>query len=317
MDNTIIFEGPNKFEVPTEIVDEHLSAPDTELRLILFLLRHQNKSFTKEDIIKALHAEELRIDTAFEYWLNAGILCKTGSKYLLERPKISALEVMKYTPSQIAQRIDNDPAIKFLSQQAQAELAKPLTEADASLLISIVDWYGIHPDAAALMIHYCAESGASSMAKIQKTAAQWAEKGICTYEAATEFLEQQQKRSAALNKVSALLGFTHRKLTDAEEKAFLTWREEYLFDSDIIKLAYDKTVNSTGKYSLAYMNKILTSWHDKNLTTLSEIENADRSTEKPSYKRSVKKRYEPKIKMDIEGSLKDSWAIIEAELKKD
>lgn len=317
MDNTIIFEAPTTFEVPTQIVDEFLTAPDTELRLILFLLRNRNKSFTKDDIRKALKAEELRIEAAFQYWIDAGLLFKTGSKYMLERPKISALEVMKYTPSQIAQRIERDPAIKFLSKQAQEELAKPLTESDASLLISIVDWYGIKPEAAALMIHFCVENGASSMSKIQRTAAHWAENGIYTYDEAMVYLEQQQRRSTTLNQISTLLGFTHRKLTDAEEKAFLSWTGTYEFDLEIIKMAYDRTVNNTGKYALSYMNKILTSWHEKGYKTRFEIEKSDNVAEKSVQKRTAKKRYEPKIKMDIEGSMADSWAIIEADLKED
>ena len=37
---------------------------------------------------------------------------------------------------------------------------------------------------------------------------------------------------------------------------------------DLIFYAYEKTVDNTGKLSFSYMNKILTSWKDKGITTL-------------------------------------------------
>lgn len=316
MDNTIVFEGSSMFGVPTQIVDEFLHAPDVELRLILFLLRHQNKSFVKEDLLKALNQTEERIDTAFEYWNKAGVLHKTGNRYMIERPRISALEVMRYSPIQIAARIDTDPAIKFLSKQAQTELAKPLTESDASLLISIVDWYGIKPEAAALMIHYCASKGNASMSKIQKMAVQWSELGICTMEQAEAYISQQQQRTDTLNRISALLGISHRKLTESEQKAFLTWVDEYGYGDEMIQLAYEKTVNNTGKYALSYMNKILTSWHEKGLRTVLDIQSSDRPAEKRPAATAKKKRYEPSVKIDTD-TLADSWAIIEADLQED
>ena len=43
MDNTVIFEALDTFSVPTKVVDEHLHAPATALKLILFLLRNKNE----------------------------------------------------------------------------------------------------------------------------------------------------------------------------------------------------------------------------------------------------------------------------------
>ena len=275
MDNTIVFEGSSMFGVPTQIVDEFLHAPDVELRLILFLLRHQNKSFVKEDLLKALNQTEERIDTAFEYWNKAGVLHKTGNRYMIERPRISALEVMRYSPIQIAARIDTDPAIKFLSKQAQTELAKPLTESDASLLISIVDWYGIKPGAAALMIHYCASKGNASMSKIQKMAVQWSELGICTMEQAEAYISQQQQRTDTLNRISALLGISHRKLTESEQKAFLTWVDEYGYGDEMIQLAYERAVDKIGRLSFPYIHKILQSWYQNDLSTPEDVAERD------------------------------------------
>jgi DNA replication protein DnaD len=46
-------------------------------------------------------------------------------------------------------------------------------------------------------------------------------------------------------------------------------------DIDLISIAYDKTVDATGKLSFAYLNKILIEWHSKGLKTKAEIDKLD------------------------------------------
>ena len=50
MENTVVFEAAENFEVPVGIVDKYLDAPELELRLILFLLRNANRSFLTDEL---------------------------------------------------------------------------------------------------------------------------------------------------------------------------------------------------------------------------------------------------------------------------
>jgi len=63
------------------------------------------------------------------------------------------------------------------------------------------------------------------------------------------------------------------------------WVKDYRFSLDIIKLACEKTVENTGKVSLSYAEKILSSWHKKGVKSVEDAEKAD---EKPQTKPSVK-----------------------------
>lgn len=318
MDNTVIFEALDTFSVPVKVADEHLQAPPTALRLILFLLRNKNASYTKEDIMNAVAATEQEIDDAFAYWCKAGILFRTANRYMFERPKIAASEIMKYTPAQIAERVKKDGGLRFLYGMAEKLFAKTVSDTDASLILSLVEWNGIETEAVALLLQYAADMG-MSLSRVQKLGIEWMENGITTPEKAEAYIKTQKEKKELLNRIARMLGISHRALTPGEKKAFTTWTEEYGFGLDMINLAYDRTVASTGNYSYAYMNTILKSWHESGFKTVFDAEEGDKKPEKKSAKTTGKKpRYTKKERSeDNKQSMKDSWEIILSDIEED
>lgn len=317
MDDTIIFEATDSFSVPVKIIDDHLQAPPVALRLILFLLRNKNASFTKEDIITAVNAPEQDVKDAFTYWCKAGILYKAGSRYLLERPKLAATEIMKYTPSQIADRIKTDSGLRFLYNMAEKLFAKTISDSDASLILSLVDWNGLSVEAVGLLLQYAADMG-MSLSRVQKLGLEWMENGITTAEKAEEYMKTQREKKEIQNRIAQMLGIQHRALTEGERKAFLTWVSTYSFSFDMIKSAYDKTVANTGKYSYAYMEKILNGWYTKGYKTAFDVEEGEKKN-KPVKKTEAKKKNTPEKKKnpELSKSMDDSWAIVVNDLEKD
>lgn len=310
LENTIIFESEKTFNVPVKIVDNYLSAPETELRLILFLLRNQNTSFTKKDIITAIAEDEARIDKAFEYWCKAGILYNYGNRFTLERPKIAASEIMKYSASQIAKRIEEDEGIRFLHTTAERLLRKPLSTADSSIILSLTDWNGLPTEVAALLLQYAADQG-YGLSKIQKLGIEWAEKEINTYEKAEAYVTSETERKNNLNSTAKLLGISHRALTDAEKKTFTAWYTELGYNAEIIRLAYDETIKNTGKYSYQYMDKILTNWYKNGIKTAEDTEKSEikqKNTIKTMKKNLTKKTAEKKER-------RGDWDIIMRQLE--
>ena len=47
------------------------------------------------------------------------------------------------------------------------------------------------------------------------------------------------------------------------------------FHFDMIKLAYDRTVDNTKSFSMSYMNKILESWKNAGFKNVEEVEKGD------------------------------------------
>ena len=75
-----------------------------------------------------------------------------------------------------------------------------------------------------------------------------------------------------------MMGLGQRALT-SKEKAMLSSWQEWQSSPELIKLAYEKTVEKTGRVSMSYMHKILESWNISGFKTVSEVEMGDK---KPS-----------------------------------
>ena len=168
-----------------------------------------------------------------------------------------------------------------------------------------------------MLIRYGASCG-KGLARIQKLGIEWAQKDITTYEKAEEYIRAEQERKNVVSSTASLLGLTHRALTETEKKVFYEWRSVLNFGPDMVKLAFDRAVASTGKYSYQYMDKVLRSWFDAGYHTPEEVSAGDSPDKKQPAKRTGKKKYDSKIdRKDLQSSVDDSWSIIEAELGKD
>ena len=313
MGNTVIFEANENFSVPVSIVDKYLDAPETELRLILFLLRNTNRSFLTEDICEKLAVDEKRLKNAFDYWVSKGILFRLRDKYVLDRPRVTASDAIKYSAERISERIEADSKVLFLYKQAETALRRPLTPEISSAILSLVDFVGLPPEVALLLIQYCGDEKKSLHAMVS-TGIEWSEKGIDTFEKAENHLKELKERKETENRVSRLLGISGRKLTNDEKTVFVKWSEDFGFSPEVINFAYETSVKNTGKYQYKYMDKVLSAWKEKGYTTVAEIQNDSVPAKKPTKRR---RRSENDAAIDATSSEALSWEIIASDLEED
>lgn len=308
MDSTVFFESPAEFSVPCDVADRFLDAPETELRLILLLLRHRNEAFLKDDLLTALNVDEKRLEEAFRFWVKNGILFSSAGRYSLSRPKLTASDFMKYSPDTVAARLEGDAQLKNLYQDAESVLKKPLTSEDAAVLLSLVDWCGLPPEVVAVLVRYGTNNG-MSLKNIQKTGIRWADNGVDTFEKANALIEEETLRKQTVNRVAARLGLLGvRAISEGEKTVFLKWTEEFGYDTDMVGAAYEATVKSAGKYSYPYMDKILTQWHDAGYTTPAQAAEA-KAPARPAAKKG--KASNPKRPAKTDASAVDwAWQIV-------
>lgn len=285
MENTLLFESTQSFSVPCDIVDRHLNAPETEWKLILLLLRNANAAFRKEDLMQLLNVDEPRLEEAFRYWTKNGVLFRAAGKYTLQRPQLTASDFITYNPEAIAQRLEGDTALQYLYKAAEEALKKPLSSSDASLIFSLVDWCGLPADVVALLLRYGGENG-KSLRQIAQTGIRWADNGVKTFEQAELLIRKEAEKKKAVNRIAARFGILGtRAITEAEQKAFLRWTEEYGFELDMIGAAYEETVKLTGKYSYPYLEKILAKWHEAGFKTPEQATAAPKPAPKKTGRR--------------------------------
>jgi DnaD/phage-associated family protein len=187
-----------------------------------------------------------------------------------------------YAGSEVAQGVKRDSAFRHVVDETQRRLGKVLSSNDMQILFGLYDWRGMSPGVISLLVTYCLEDARRrygegrppTMRQIDKEAAIWEERGIDTEEKAEQYIQETEDKRQMNNSVYRLLGISGRAPSATEERYIGEWINMG-FQTDVISLAYDKTVLGCGKLSMKYMNSILKNWHEKNLHTRQAVESGD------------------------------------------
>lgn len=304
------------FAVPCALVDKHIKlAGKEQLQVILWLLRHGGESVSAEGLAEALGISRDSVLDALDYWIDRGLVAEKSGKLLpvpqTEAPKnpeaMAASEptepeteqkpapeakplppkkrMAKPDASYLAARARESDAIRSLLQEAEATLGI-LSPAMTAVLLASCDDYGLPVEVVAMLLHYAKEVGKTGTAYIDSVARDWAESGVFTLEAAEAKLQELSEKRLAWGKVSIAAGLPKRSPSKKEEEAAYRWVYEWNFLPELLSAAYERCVDNTGKFSAAYMNRILERWYKKGIKTMEQVTAEEQSrqeeTKKPS-----------------------------------
>ncbi len=290
------------FPVPTAVVDQHIKlCGATQLKVLLLVLRSGKPQVDVPDLCKQLNLSTADVHDALNYWVNCGILQQEEpaqtqgiqadpfappapepavSQAPTERPPISTTvqtpqgqrvttisSRRHLTQQEIAVLAAQDPKVSVLVQEAQARLGKPLSPTETEALISLYQYGGMDIDLILMVIEYCKSIDKTSMRYVERTAYNWLDSGIDTHERAEAHIKELMERHSQEGQVRAAFGLGSRALTTSEKRYIHRWFHDFGFDIALIRLAYERTVDSTGSLSYPYLNKILANWHEKGITT--------------------------------------------------
>ena len=187
-----------------------------------------------------------------------------------------------YTERDVIAAIDGDDDFRKLYGEVQRLLGKSLNTEELKILLGFTRYLGLPMDLISVLVNYCkvrARQRGSlrmpSLRTIEKEAYAWAEQGIDTLGEASAFIGRQNMRNSQLGRLMQLLQIRGRNLTAGEERYAQQWLDMG-FDEEVLAQAYERTCLNTGGLSWAYMNKILTRWHEAGLHTLAQIQAGDK-----------------------------------------
>ena len=186
-----------------------------------------------------------------------------------------------YTEDDILREVGRGAEFSQLVHDTQRRLGRVRSTEEMKILLSLTDYLALPLDVIALLITYCIQKNrvrgvhrAPSMRSIEKEAYYWADHGIDTLEDAAAYSQHQLQLQTHIGEIRNALQLEGRRLTMAEENYVRQWLN-WGFGKPEIHLAYEKTCLNKGALVWPYMNRILQSWHEQNLHTLSQIEAGD------------------------------------------
>lgn len=280
--------------IPVSVADKLIAAHDGNVAL-LYIWMCRCGSFNAERAARELCLTLSEVNSAYEKLCRLELFDeKTAVKEPLPLP---AEELPQYTSEDIIRRSETDSGFRAVLNEAQRKLGRVLSTSDIKTLFGIYDFLALPPDVIFMLLTYCIDSFKAkygsgrlpSMRSIEKEAYSWANKEILTLEQAEEYIKKAAERRSKLGEVKSALGITGRQLTATEAKYVNSWLDMG-FDCGTLAVAYDRTVTNTGALKWGYMNKIVTSWHEKGLHSIEDVEQNDTrpSAVKPANRHSGK-----------------------------
>lgn len=180
--------------------------------------------------------------------------------------KQSLLFKPSYRAAEISRTLKENPRMSQMYKMAEQILGKTLSSADTELLYSFYDYYGLPIEVILVLIEYYTSRGKRSMKYMEKEVGKWASAGINTIQKAKAYIEKREEFLSYAGRVRTILGIQERRLSTRELTFINQWQSEWNMPLDMVKAAFELTVDQTGKLSFAYMNKILESWAQKNIS---------------------------------------------------
>ena len=164
------------------------------------------------------------------------------------------------------------PEVRFLLNEVQLRLERPIVPAEISTLIALLDQTGLSCDVILMVVEYAVSKGKPQIRYIEKVALDWANEEIDDHQKAEEKIRQLNMTDYAWEQICLTFGIPKRKPTRTEETFANKYIHEHKFSAPLLKAVYDECINHTGKISYPYMSKILDTCVEKHIRNPKEFE---------------------------------------------
>lgn len=268
------------FAVPCDIVDNYIvKLSGDDAKVLLYMLKNAGESADLNVIASCIGATAKSVEESLRKLCGLGLISESAvgeSKNLKLNPtnqSIKKLHEIKYnrpSAADIARRVETSKELYFMMQEAQVVLGRPLSSSDSAVLITLHDNDGLPPDVILMLLQYSVSVGKTNMRYISKIGVSWAESGIDNIQKAEKKIEELNSKNLAWRNFEGIIGIDHRAPTETESEAVSRWINDWNFDENMIKEAYDRCVNMNGKYVLRYMDSIIKRWHSQGILRIEQ-----------------------------------------------
>lgn len=290
------------FAIPTVLTDRYLRlADEVQLKVLLLALRSNPLFIVPEQIADFLSLNESDVKDALGFWTECGVLVNDGElpvpenappidggKLTSEKPrkKVVRSEIVKPTREEIARRGDESPEITFMLREAQMTLGRPLKQSEMSTFVWLYDDEGMSVPLILQLIAFAVSEERANIGFIERTAIDWINDGVKQLSDAERKISEYHARKSSWYAVERAMGLEHRMPSKKEEELAYKWMYDYGFETTVIRRAYELCVDTTSKFSMPYIKKILEEWHKKGVHKVADIDNLNDEKSKKDGKKS-------------------------------
>ncbi len=292
------------FQVPDCVADDHIRiASGEQFKVLLYILRNSGKDISPAEISKKIKLDADDVTDAIKYWVLTGVISETESGSEDKKEASSKPSPKKFVPaenngkkkettvpaekddeayvlpsySEIAARIDEAPEIASLFEELQIILGKTISYEGQCVFIKLYDYYGLPADVICTLVGYCVSIGKTGFGYFSKVGKTWSEQEIDTMDKAMEKIQSLSQISKVWREFCIETGIKNPKPTTVQQSYFEKWLNILKMSTEMIVLAYEKAVESTGKLNMKYMDSILKRWGEAGYKTPADVQLEDKN----------------------------------------
>ena len=266
-------------ELPDVFFTEYLSSASGDyIKVYLYLrfLSNYNKEVKIADMSKAISLPFKTIQDALEYWESLSVITKKPKGYIVNN--LQEIELNKLYSPKLS--ISPEDLEKNSKNQYRAKAVENINSLyfqgmmSPSWYSNIDMWfkkYGFNEEVMLALFDYCFNKSALHRNYVQTVADAWGKSNIKTFTDLEIYFEKIDKVNKAKKNIAKKLGY-HKDLSQFESAYVEKWTVDYGYDMNIIDLALKKTTSKINP-TFDYFDKLISSWHDRNLKTVPDIQN--------------------------------------------
>jgi DnaD/phage-associated family protein len=266
-----------------------------QLKILIFVFKSNKKVFSDKEASFYLNIDVRDINEAAEFWIKSKVIKRIFSAEKTEKLETPEKETINLGIPKLGcvdyftERIKECGEVSVLLNEIQNILGRTLSGGDISVFISLNDKEGLPYGVILMLVQYCVKIGKGFTRYIEKVGLNWADLDINSIELAEKRIKYIENIKSLWGRLEKIVGLTHRNPTAKEEETVSRWFEKWKFDDEMVKAAYERCVDSKGKFSLAYMDGIIKRWKKEQITDICALRKKDMARnknmnyKKPSY----------------------------------
>lgn len=259
--------------LPKDILPNLKNASAEELKILIYFFAEPECNVS--DAARELGLTVAQAESAIAFWRGAGVFTEAVAPKKAVAGDTSVYR--NYDSATLSDAIANNNEFSMVCRVAGDRLQKQLTKNDYSSLFYLFDFVRIPAPVICGVIEDCCANEKKSLQYIFKKAIALFEEGVDSYDKFEAYIVRRNAINSDIGRLRKLCGMGDRALTSKEKKLFDCWFGEWRMNFDMVKLAYEKTVDTTGKLSSTYMNGILRRWHENGFETVEDVTKGEAS----------------------------------------
>lgn len=276
--------GQGVIVLPEAVMGAISSAKKTDIIALLALVSEKDADITAIAERYALSTDS--IERAIAFWRGAGIISyieenkpepeKKEEKAPVKQTKGGKRgdlgELPEYSSTEIAEMIEGNREVALMIDECERALGKIFRVGEIAKILALRDYLGFTLEYIAALCEHCAKIGKTSIRYIETTALALYDDGITDKASLDEHLRIAQAKHDLEVQIRSLFGMNMTRALTTKEKKFIdSWIGNFGYGYEVIKLAYEITIDKINEPSLNYANAILERWNADGLKTEDEV----------------------------------------------